>query len=77
MIKVLKKSVSMVIVFRPRLMHLQAYYMALSGSISSAIRLTKRCAEAAARMDNTLEVNWANHNTKVHIHSFFHVKVIW
>ena len=65
MIKDVKKLVNYVSVFRPRLMHLQAYYSTLTRSQSRAIYLAKKSAEIAEKMGNLLECDWVNHNVEV------------
>ena len=65
MIKDIKKLVKYVSVFRPRLLHLQAYFALLGRSQNSAMNLAKKCADAAERMGNILECKWANHSMQV------------
>ena len=67
MIKDVKKLVNYVSVFRPRLMHLQAYYSTLTRSPSRATYLAKKSAEIAEKMGNLLECDWVNHNVEVQL----------
>ena len=67
MIKNVKKFVNYVSVFRPRLMHLQAYYSTLTRSPSRATYLAKKSAEIAEKMGNLLECDWVNHNVEVQL----------